>query len=131
VEIAPNDRDAHFDLAEVYRGQDKLDEARVEYLAAAMIDPTKCEDVRHARSGRSRSRARRRSGRHAAPRGDARCRTAGDAVCAQPRAASPRRTEEAQQELRAFEAAQAKAMDEQRRQFRDNQQKIDEVLKTR
>ena len=41
------------------------------------------------------------------------------------------RTEEAQQELRAFEAAQAKAMDEQRRQFRDNQQKIDEVLKTK
>ena len=41
------------------------------------------------------------------------------------------RTKEAQQELRAFEAAQAKAMDEQRRQFRDNQQKIDEVLKTK
>lgn len=41
------------------------------------------------------------------------------------------RTEEGQQELRAYEAAQAKAMDEQRRQFRDNQQKIDEVLKTR
>ena len=34
-------------------------------------------------------------------------------------------------ELSAFEQAQAKAMDEQRRQFRDNQQKIDDVLKTR
>jgi tetratricopeptide (TPR) repeat protein len=39
VRIAPNDRDAHFDLAEVYRGQDKLDDARVEYLAAALLDP--------------------------------------------------------------------------------------------
>ena len=38
------------------------------------------------------------------------------------------RSEEAQQELRAFEAAQAKAMDEQRRQFLENQQKIDDVL---
>ena len=41
------------------------------------------------------------------------------------------RTEEAQQELRAFEAAQAKAMDEQRRQFLENQQKIDNVLENK
>ena len=39
--------------------------------------------------------------------------------------------EEAQQELRVFEQAQAKAMDEERRRFRDNQQKIDDVLKVR
>ena len=41
------------------------------------------------------------------------------------------RTEEAQQELRVFEAAQAKAMDEQRRQFLENQQKIDSVLENK
>ena len=41
------------------------------------------------------------------------------------------RVEEAQQELRVFEQAQAKAMDEERRRFRENQQKIDDVLKVR
>jgi hypothetical protein len=41
------------------------------------------------------------------------------------------RTAEAEQELRAFEQAQAKAMEDQRRQFRENQQKIDDALKKR
>ena len=90
VEIAPNDRDAHFDLAEIYRGQDKLDEARVEYLAAAMIDPTSAKTFGmlgqvEAAAGRDEEAVV-----DAAPRGDARCRTAGGAVCAQPCTASPR-----------------------------------------
>jgi tetratricopeptide (TPR) repeat protein len=131
VQIAPNDRDAHFDLAEVYRGQDKLDEARVEYLAAAMIDPTSATTfgmlgLVEAAAGRDEEAV-------------AMLRRAVtlDAGLLETRYALSRallrlgRTQEAQQELRAYEAAQAKAMDEQRRQFRDNQQKIDDVLKTR
>ena len=131
AQIAPNDRDAHFDLAEVYRGQDKLDEARVEYLAAAMIDPT------HARTFGMLGQVEAAAGRDEDAVVMLRRAVTLDAGLLEPRYALSRallrlgRTEEGQQELRAYEAAQAKAMDEQRRQFRDNQQKIDEVLKTR
>jgi tetratricopeptide (TPR) repeat protein len=131
VQIAPNDRDAHFDLAEVYRGQDKLDEARVEYLAAAMIDPTS------ARTFGMLGQVEAAAGRDEEAVPMLRRAVTLDAGLLEARYALSRallrlgRTEEAQHELRAFEAAQAKAMDEQRRQFRDNQQKIDEVLKTR
>jgi tetratricopeptide (TPR) repeat protein len=131
VEIAPNDRDAHFDLAEVYRGQDKLDEARVEYLAAALIDPT------HAKTFGMLGQVEAAAGRDEEAVAMLRRAVTLNAGLLEVRYALSRallrlgRTEEAQQELRAFEAAQAKAMDEQRRQFRDNQQKIDEVLKTR
>jgi tetratricopeptide (TPR) repeat protein len=131
VRIAPNDRDAHFDLAEVYRGQDKLDEARVEYLAAAMIDPT------YARTFGMLGQVEAAASRDEEAVAILRRAVALDSGLLEARYALSRallrlgRTEEAQQELRAYEAAQAKAMDEQRRQFRDNQQKIDEVLKTR
>ena len=56
VRIAPNDRDAHFDLGEVYRAQDKLDEALAEYLAAALMDPARAKAFAHDRSGAGRSR---------------------------------------------------------------------------
>jgi len=131
VEIAPNDRDAHFDLAEVYRGQDKLDEARVEYLAAALIDPTL------AKTFGMLGQVEAAAGRDEEAVAMLRRAVTLNAGLLEARYALSRallrlgRTDEAQQELRAFEAAQAKAMDEQRRQFRDNQQKIDEVLKTR
>jgi len=131
VQIAPNDRDAHFDLAEVYRGQDKLDEARVEYLAAAMIDPMS------AKAFGMLGQVEAAAGRDEEAVAMLRRAVTLDAGLLEARYALSRallrlgRTEEAQQELRAFEAAQAKAMDEQRRQFRDNQQKIDDVLKTR
>jgi tetratricopeptide (TPR) repeat protein len=131
VRIAPNDRDAHFDLAEVYRAQDKLDEARVEYLAAAMLDPT------HARTLGMLGQVAAAAGRDEQAVAMLRRAVALDSGLLESRYALSRallrlgRTEEAQQELRAYEAAQAKAMDDQRRQFRDNQQKIDDVLKTR
>ena len=124
-------RDAHFDLAEVYRGQDKLDEARVEYLAAAMIDPTS------AKTFGMLGQVEAAAGRDEEAVAMLRRAVTLDAGLLEARYALSRallrlgRTEEAHQELRAFEAAQAKAMDEQRRQFRDNQQKIDDVLKTR
>ena len=132
VRIAPNDRDAHFDLAEVYRAQDKLDEALVEYLAAALIDPGEREDLRHDRSGCTPPPVATNDAVSMLRRA-----VALDAGLLEARYALSRallrlgRTEESQQELRAFEAAQAKAMDEQRRQFRDNQQKIDDVLKSK
>jgi tetratricopeptide (TPR) repeat protein len=131
VAIAPNDRAAHFDLAEVYRAQDKLDQALVEYLAAALIDPANANtfgmigqvEVAAGRDEQAVVMLRRAialnegllEARYALSRALLRLG----------------RTEESQQELRAYEAAQARAMEEQRRQFRDNQQKIDEVLKTK
>jgi tetratricopeptide (TPR) repeat protein len=129
VRIAPNDRHAHFDLAEVYRAQDKLDEARVEYLAAALLDPTSATTF--GMLGQVEAAA----GRDEVAVAMLRRAVALDAGLLEARYALSRallrlgRSEEAQQELSAYEQAQAKAMDEQRRQFRDNQQKIDEVLK--
>ncbi len=131
VLIAPNDRDAHFDLAEVYRAQDKLDEARVEYLAAALIDPA---------SGKTfgmLGQVEAAAGRDEQAVVMLRRAVTLDAGLLEARYALSRallrlgRTDEAQKELRAYEAAQARAMDEQRRQFRDNQQKIDDVLKSK
>jgi tetratricopeptide (TPR) repeat protein len=129
VRIAPNDRDAHFDLGEVYRAQDKLAEARIEYLAAALLDPTS------AKTFGMLGQVEAAAGRDAAAVIMLRRAVALDAELLEARYALSRallrlgRSEEAQQELRAYEQAQAKAMDEQRRQFRDNQQKIDDVLK--
>jgi tetratricopeptide (TPR) repeat protein len=131
VRIAPNDRDAHFDLAEVYRAQDKLDEARVEYLAAALLDPTS------AKTFGMLGQVEAAAGRDEAALVMLRRAVALDAGLLDARYALSRallrlgRAEEARQELQAFEQAQAKAMDEQRRQFLDNQQKIDEVLKSK
>ena len=131
VRIAPNDRDAHFDLAEVYRAQDKLDEALVEYLAAALIDPA------HANTFGMLGQVEAAAGRDEHAVVMLRRAVTLDAGLLEARYALSRallrlgRTEESQQELRAYEAAQARAMDEQRRQFRENQQKIDEVLKSK
>jgi protein O-GlcNAc transferase len=131
VRIAPNDRDAHFDLGEVYRAQDKLDEALVEYLAAALIDPA------NAKTFGMLGQIDAAAGRDEQAAVMLRRAVTLDGGLLEARYALSRallrlgRTEEAQQELRAFEAAQAKAMDEQRRQFLDNQQKIDDVLKSK
>jgi tetratricopeptide (TPR) repeat protein len=131
VRIAPNDRDAHFDLGEVYRAQDKLDEALVEYLAAALIDPA------NARTFGMLGQVEAAAGRDEQAAVMLRRAVMLDEGLVDARYALSRallrlgRTEEAQQELRAFEAAQAKAMNEQRRQFLDNQQKIDDVLRNK
>jgi len=131
VTIAPNDRGAHFDLAEVYRAQDKSDEALVEYLAAALIDPA------NANTFGMIGQVEVAAGRDEQAVVMLRRAVTLDGGLLEARYALSRallrlgRTEESQQELRAYEAAQAKAMEEQRRQFRDNQQKIDDVLKTK
>ena len=129
--IAPNDWNAHFDLAEVYRAQDKLDEALVEYLAAALLDPA------NAKTFGMIGQVDAAAGRDEQAVVMLRRAVTIDGGLLEARYALSRallrlgRTEEAQAELRAYEAAQAKSMDDQRRQFRDNQQKIDEVLKNK
>ena len=129
VRIAPNDRDAHFDLGEVYRAQDRLDEALVEYLAAALIDPA------NARTFGMLGQVEAAAGRDEQAAVMLRHAVTLDGGLLEARYALSRallrlgRTDEAQKELSVFEAAQAKAMDEQRRQVIDNQQKIDDVLK--
>ena len=129
--MVPNDRDAHFDLGEVYRAQDKLEEALAEYLVAALLDPTSAKAF--AMIGQVQAAA----GRDEEAVAMLRRAVTLDAAQLDARYGLSRallrlgRVEEAQQELRVFEQAQAKAMDEERRRFRDNQQKIDDVLKVR
>lgn len=131
VRVAPNDRDAHFDLAEVYRAQDKLDEALVEYLAAAMLDP------RSARAFGMIGQVDAAAGRDEEAITMLRRAVTVDPGLLEARYALSRallrlgHAEEAAQELRAFEEAQARAMEAQRRQFRDNQQKLEDVLKSK
>ena len=131
VRIAPNDRDAHIDLGEVYRAQDRLDEALTEYLVAALLDPASAKSF--AMIGQVQAAAGRDE--EAVPM--LRRAVTLDAAQLDARYGLSRallrlgRVAEAQQELRVFEQAQAKAMDEERRRFRDNQQKIDDVLKVR
>lgn len=131
VRIAPNDRDAHIDLGEVYRAQDKLDDALTEYLAAALLDPS------NAKTFTMIGQVQAAAGRDAEAVVMLRRAVALDAAQLDARYGLSRallrlgKAEEAQQELRLFEQAQAKAMEEERRRFRDNQQKIDDVLKVR
>jgi tetratricopeptide (TPR) repeat protein len=129
IRLTPNDRDAHIDLAEVDRAQDKLDDALVELLAAALLDPS------YAKTFGLIGQVQAAAGRDDEAVIMLRRAVTLDSALLDARYALSRallrlgRTDEAAAELRAFEQAQAKAMDEQRRQFRENQQKIDEVLK--
>jgi len=131
VRIAPNDRDAHFDLGEVYRAQDKLEDALAEYLVAALLDPTRATVF--AMIGQVQAAA----GRDEEAVVMLRRAVTLDASLLDARYGLSRallrlgRVEEAQQELHVFEQAQARAMDEERRRFKDNQQKIDDALKVR
>jgi len=131
VLLAPNDRDAHFDLAEAYRALDRLDEARAEYLAAALLDPA------GARAFGMLGQVEAAAGRDEEAVTMLRRAIALDAGLLDARYALSRallrlgRSEEAEQELRAYEQAQAEAQEAQRRQFLENQQKIDELLKAR
>ena len=94
--------------------------------------PDQCEDVRHDRSGRSRSRPRRRSGRDAATSGRRsmpHCSTRAMRSAARCFASGgPRRRSRS---CASFEPLRPRRWTSERRQFRDNQQKIDDVLKAR
>ncbi len=57
VELTPNDALAHLDLGDVYRAQDRLDDALAEYLIASLLDPANVRALAtaaqiHASAGR-------------------------------------------------------------------------------
>jgi tetratricopeptide (TPR) repeat protein len=128
LDFAPADPTAHLELGDVYRAQDQLNAALAEYLIAAWLDPNGGNAFAsigqvHAASGRDSEAVQAlRRAVDLAP-------TNLEARYALSRAlARLGRTEDARRELELFEQLQAKAMEEQRRQFRENQRKIDDAL---
>jgi len=129
VDLTPNDAVAHLDLGDVYRAQDRLDEALAEYSIASLLDATSVRALAtaaqmHAAAGRDGSAVTllRRAvalnpshleARYALSRALLRLGQDG----------------EARRELEVFEQLQQKAMQDQRRQFQENQIRIDEALK--
>ena len=129
VDLTPNDAAAHLDLGDVYRAQDRLDEALAEYSIASLLDATNVRALAtaaqmHAAAGRDESAVMllRR------------------AVALEPSHLEARYalsrallrlglTDDARRELQVFEQLQQKAMQDQRRQFQENQIRIDETLK--
>ena len=129
VDLAPNDVAAHIDLGDVYRAQDRLDEALAEYSIASLLDATSVRALVttaqiHAAAGRDESAVKllRRA-------------VALDASHLEARYALSRAlmrlglSEDARRELQVFEQLQQKAMQDERRRFEENQIRIDETLK--
>ena len=129
VDLTPNDVAAHIDLGDVYRAQDRLDEALAEYSIASLLDATNVRALVttaqiHAAAGRDESAVKllRRA-------------VALDASHLEARYALSRAlmrlglTEDARRELQVFEQLQQKAMQDERRRFEENQIRIDETLK--
>ena len=130
VELTPNDAAAHTDLGDVYRAQDRLDEARAEYLIRSLVDPTSVKALVaaaqiHGAAGRDEPAVKllRRAvvlepshleARYALSRGLLRLGL----------------TDDARRELEVFEQLQKKAMQDERRRFEENQIRIDETLKS-
>ena len=129
VDLTPNDAAAHLDLGDVFRAQDRLDEALAEYSIASLLDATNVRALAtaaqiHAAAGRDESAVTllRRAvaldpshleSRYALSRALMRVGLADDA----------------RRELQVFEQLQQKALQDQRRQFQENQIRIDETLK--
>jgi len=129
VDLLPNDATAHIDLGDVYRAQDRLEEALAEYSVASLLDAANVRALAtaaqiHAAAGRDESAVKllRRA-------------VALDASHLEARYALSRallrlgQTDAARRELEVFEQLQQKAMQDQRRQFQENQIRIDEALK--
>jgi tetratricopeptide (TPR) repeat protein len=129
VELTPNDVAAHLDLGDVYRAQDRLDDALAEYSIASLLDASNVRALAtaaqiHAARGRDESAVKllRRA-------------VALDASHLEARYALSRAllrvglADEARRELQVFEQLQQKALQDQRRQFQENQIRIDEALK--
>jgi cytochrome c-type biogenesis protein CcmH/NrfG len=129
VELTPNDAAAHIDLGDVYRAQDRFDEALAEYLIAAILDPANIRALATA------AQIHAAEGRDAAAVTLLRRAVTLDASHLEARYALGRalmrlgQTEEGRRELQVFEQLQQKAMQDERRRFEENQIRIEETLK--
>ena len=129
IALTPNDSAAHRDLAEVYRAQDNQDAALAEALVAALLEPT--DGRSFAMIGQIHAASNRDEDAVAALRKAVALDPSHlEAHYALSRAfARLNRVDEARAELQIFEQLQAKAMADQRRQFQQNLQKIEDTLK--
>jgi tetratricopeptide (TPR) repeat protein len=129
VELTPSDAAAHLDLGDVYRAQDRLDDALAEYLVAALLDSTSVRALATA------AQIHVAAGRDEAGVTLLRRAVALDSDHLESRYALARAlmrlglTDEARRELERFEQLQQKALQDERRRFQENQIKIDETLK--
>jgi tetratricopeptide (TPR) repeat protein len=130
VALTPNDSTAHLDLGDVYRAKGSLDAALIEFLVGALLDPSSARAFAgigqiHAAAGRDDEAAAmlRRA-------------IAVDGSHLEARYALSRallrlgRMDEARKELEAYEQLHAKAMEEERRRFKENQIRIEQALET-
>jgi len=129
ISLTPHDSAAHRDLGEVYRAQDNQDAALAEALVAALLDPTDARSF--AMIGQIHAASNRDEDAVAALRKAVALDPSHlEAHYALSRAlARLNRVDEARAELQIFEQLQAKAMAEQRQQFQQNLQKIEDTLK--
>jgi tetratricopeptide (TPR) repeat protein len=129
VRVTPNDSAAHIDLGEVLRAQDRLGDALREFFVAALIEPTS------ARAFAAIGQLQVSQGRDDDGERMLRKAVALDPAHIEAHYALSRallrlgRRDEAEQELSVFRQLQSKAMDDERRRFKDNQLKIEEALR--
>jgi cytochrome c-type biogenesis protein CcmH/NrfG len=129
VALTPNDAGAHVDLGDVYRAQDRLDEALAEYSIASLLDPANVKALA------STAQVHSAAGRDAVAVKLLRRAVSVDPAHLEARYALSRAllrtgaTEEARRELQVFEQLQQKSMQDERRRFQENQIRIDETLK--
>ena len=127
--LTPNARDAHLDLADVYRAQGRTEDALVEYSAAAALDPMSAPAF--AALGQVRAELADDEGALLMFRTAVRL----DAAHLEARYALGRvllrlgRVEEARRELDSFEQLQKAAMDAERRRFDENALAIERALR--
>ncbi len=129
VDLTPNDVAAHIDLGDVYRAQDRLDEALAEYLDRIAAGCDQRPGTGHHCANPRGGRPRRVSRQAAAPSGRVGCLASRGALRAQSRPDASRADEDARRELQVFEQLQQKALQDERRRFEENQIRIDETLK--
>jgi tetratricopeptide (TPR) repeat protein len=129
VALTPQSAPAHLDLATIYQAQDRLDDALVESLAAILVDPSSA--AAFASAGQLRGDQGDDEGAIALLRSAVRLDgNLGAARYALGRALLRQgRTEEARQEMAAFERIQQAEMAAQRRQFEENARKLEGVGK--
>ena len=126
--LAPRSAQAHLDLATVYQAQDRLEDALVEDLAAALVDPTSASAF--AAAGQLRADQGDDAGAitllRTAVRLDA---THGAARYALGRALlRAGRADEARQQLAAFERIQQAELEAQRRRFEENARALESAV---